>query len=99
MRLSEEKIFRIAERLHDELEARELLFYKDPIGVHPQIARTQRIKAIVDHITADLRIEDEIDAEVEKILDSYQRTLRPTERDVLRRKHKEEIAVRHNYEL
>ena len=48
MRLTEEKIFRIAERLHDELEARELLFYKDPVGVHPQIARTQRIKAIVD---------------------------------------------------
>jgi hypothetical protein len=37
--------------------------------------------------------------EVEKMLDSYQRTLRPSERDVLRRKHKEEIARRHNYEL
>jgi hypothetical protein len=94
MRLTEEKIYRIAERLHDELETRELLYYKDPTGVHPQLARSMRIKAIVD-----LRIEDDIDAEVEKILDSYQRTLRPAERDVLRRKHKEEIALRQNYDL
>lgn len=99
MRLTEEKIYRIAERLHDELAERDLLFYKDPAGVHPRLARGQRIKAIVDFITADLRIEDEIDAEVEQILDSYQRTLRPAERDVLRRKHKEEIALRRNYEL
>ncbi|MFN5934072.1 MAG: hypothetical protein ACK46D_07225 [Roseiflexaceae bacterium] len=99
MRLTEEKIYRIAERLHDELETRELLYYKDPTGVHPQLARSMRIKALVDFITADLRIEDDIDAEVEKILDSYQRTLRPAERDVLRRKHKEEIALRQNYDL
>lgn len=99
MRLTEEKIYRIAERLHDELESRELLYYKDAAGVHPQIARSMRIKSIVDFITADLRIEDDIDAEVEKVLDSYQRTLRPAERDVLRRKHKEEIAQRQNYEL
>lgn len=99
MRLTEEKIYRIAERLHDELEERDLLIYKDAAGVHPKLARTQRIKAIVDFIVADLQIEEEIDAEVERILDSYQRTLRPTERDVLRRKHKEEIALRRNYEL
>lgn len=99
MRLTEEKIYRIAERLHDELEERDLLIYKDAAGVHPKLARMQRIKAIVDFIVADLQIEEEIDAEVERILDSYQRTLRPTERDVLRRKHKEEIALRRNYEL
>lgn len=99
MRLSEEKIYRIAERLHDELHARGLLIYKDPVGSKPQAARGLRIRAIVDYITADLRIEDGIDIEVEKMLDSYQRTLRPSERDVLRRKHKEEIARRHNYEL
>ena len=99
MRLSEEKIYRIAERLHDELHVRGLLIYKDPVGSKPQAARGLRIRAIVDYITADLRVEDSIDNEVEKVLDSYQRTLRPSERDVLRRKHKEEIARRHNYEL
>lgn len=99
MRLSEEKIFRIAERLHDELADRGLLIYKDPAGTKPYAARAKRIKAIVDFITADLKIEDEIDIEVENVLETYQRSLRPTERDVLRRKHKEEIARRRNYEL
>ncbi|NBU64378.1 MAG: hypothetical protein EBS29_07765 [Chloroflexia bacterium] len=99
MRLSEEKIYRIAERLHDELHARGLLIYKDPAGSKPLAARGLRIRAILDYITADLRIEDDIDIEVEKILASYQRTLRPSERDILRRKHKEEIARRQNYEL
>jgi hypothetical protein len=99
MRLSEDKIYRIAERLHDELSARGLLIYKDPVGSKPHATRGLRIRAIVDYITADLRIEESIDNEVEKMLDSYQRTLRPSERDVLRRKHKEEIARRHNYEL
>jgi hypothetical protein len=64
------------QRLHDELDARGLLIYKDPAGSKPQAARGLRIKAIVDYITADLRIEDGMDIEVEKILDSYQRTLR-----------------------
>lgn len=99
MRLSEEKIFRIAERLHDELAARDLVRYRDPAGSKPAAARGARIKAIVDFITADLRIEEEIDAEVEKILDSYSRVLKATERDVLRRKHKEEVARRRNYDL
>lgn len=99
MRLTEEKIYRIAERLHDELHERGLLIYKDPVGTKPQAARGLRIRAIVDYITADLRIEDSIDVEAEKVLDSYQRTLRPSERDILRRKHKEEIARRRDYEL
>ncbi|MFM2310123.1 MAG: hypothetical protein RLY87_2245 [Chloroflexota bacterium] len=99
MRLSEEKIFRIAERLHDELAERDLLQYRDPAGTKPAAARGARIRAIVDFITADLKLEDDIDAEVEKILDSYSRVLKPTERDVLRRKHKEEVARRRNYEL
>jgi len=99
MRLSEEKIFRIAERLHDELAERDLLQYRDPAGTKPAAARGARIRAIVEFITADLKLEEDIDAEVEKILDTYSRVLKPTERDVLRRKHKEEVARRRNYEL
>lgn len=99
MRLSEEKIFRIAERIHDELGARDLVRYRDPAGTKPTAARGARIRAIVDFITADLKVEEDIDTEVEKILDSYSRVLKATERDVLRRKHKEDVARRRNYEL
>lgn len=99
MRLSDAKIYRIAERLHDELAQRGLLIYRDAPGSKPMSARAERIKAIISFIEADLRIEEEIDAEVEQILDSYQRTLKPSERDTLRQKHKEEIANRRNYQL
>ena len=39
MRLSEDKIRRIAERLHDELEQRGLVAYKDPRGATPGARR------------------------------------------------------------
>lgn len=99
MRLSEDKIRRIAERLHDELEQRGLVIYKDPRGVTPGMGRAARVKAIYDFIVADLKIEDEIDAEVERILSTYSREIKGTERDILFRKHKEEVARKRGYIL
>lgn len=97
MRLTEDKIRRIAERLHDELAERGLLAYKDPVGAKPGTGRAARVKAIYDFIVDDLRKEEEIDAEVERILNSYSRELKGTERDVLFRKHKEEVARKKGY--
>lgn len=97
MRLTEDKIRRIAERLHDELAERGLLAYKDPAGAKPGTGRAARVKAIYDFIVDDLRKEEEIDAEVERILNSYSRELKGTERDVLFRKHKEEVARKKGY--
>jgi hypothetical protein len=99
MRLSEDKVRRIAERLHDELEQREFLSYKDPRGAKPGVGRAARVKAIYDFIVADLRQEEDIDAEVERVLATYSRTIRGTERDIMFRKHKEEIARKRGYIL
>jgi hypothetical protein len=99
MRLSEDKIRRIAENLHDGLEQRGLLAYKEARGIKPGAGRAARVKAIYDFIVADLRREEEIDAEVERILSTYSRDLKGTERDVLFRKHKEEVARKKGYTL
>ena len=97
MRLTEDKIRRIAERLHDELAQHGLLAYKEAPGARPGEGRAARVKAIYEFIVADLRQEEEIDAEVERILDTYSRGLKGTERDVLFRKHKEEVARKRGY--
>ena len=99
MRLSEDKVRRIAERIHDELEQRGLLGYKEARGVKKDEGRAGRVKAIYDFLIADLRQEEEIDAEVERILNTYSRELKGTERDVLFRKHKEEVARKRGYIL
>jgi hypothetical protein len=99
MRLTEDKVRRIAERLHDELATRGLLAYKDAAGTKSGTGRAARVKEIYDFIVADLRKEEEIDAEVERILDSYSRELKGTERDVLFRKHKEDVARKKGYTL
>lgn len=99
MRLSEDKVRRIAERLHDELDQRGLLAYKEAPGNKAGAGRAGRVKEIYDFIVADLRKEEEIDAEVERILSTYSRELRGTERDVLFRKHKEEVARKRGYIL
>lgn len=99
MRLTEDKVRRIAERLHDELEQRGLLSYKERAGTRPGEGRAARVKHIYDFIMADLKQEEMIDAEVEKILASYSREIKGTERDVLFRKHKEEIARKRGYTL
>jgi hypothetical protein len=97
MRLTEDKIRRIAESLHDGLEQQGILEYKDARGAKPGTSRALRIKEIYDFIVADLRKEEEIDAEVERILDTYSRGLKGTERDVLFRKHKQEVARKKGY--
>jgi hypothetical protein len=99
MRLSEDKVRRIAERVHDELAERGLLAYKDAPGIKAGTGRAARVKQIYDFIVDDLQKEDEIDAEVERILNSYSRELKGTERDVLFRKHKEEVARKKGYTL
>ena len=99
MRLSEDKIRRVAERLHDELAQRGMLGYKERAGSKPGSGRAIRVKEIYDFIVEDLRKEEEIDAEVERILATYSRDLRGTERDVLFRKHKEEVARKRGYIL
>ncbi len=99
MRLSENKIRRIAERLHDELAERGLLSYKEPAAARAGTGRAARVKAIYDFIVADLKIEEEIDAETDRVLETYSRELRGTERDVLFRKHKEDIARKRGYIL
>jgi hypothetical protein len=99
MRLTEDKIRRIAERLHDELAQRGLLAYKEAPGARAGEGRAARVKAIYEFIVADLRQEEEIDAEVERILATYSRELKAAERDVLYRKHKEEVARKRGYVL
>jgi hypothetical protein len=99
MRLTEDKVRRIAERLHDELAELGVLAYKDPRGAKPGVGRAARVKAIYDFVIADLQVEAEIDAEVERVLASYSREIKGTERDVLYRKHKEEIARKRGYVL
>ncbi|MBC8074587.1 MAG: hypothetical protein H7Y32_00800 [Chloroflexales bacterium] len=99
MRLSEDKVRRLAERLHDELEQRGLLAYKDPRDAKAGVGRAARVRDIYAYIIEDLAREEEIDAEVERVLDTYSRTLKGTERDILFRKHKEEIARRRGYIL
>ncbi|MDP9309293.1 MAG: DUF507 family protein [Chloroflexota bacterium] len=95
MRLSEDKVRRIAERVVDELAERGLVDYttRDP-G-----ARAARVKAVYQVIIDDLEAEQAIDAEVDRILATYSRTLKPVEQDVLRRKHKEEVARKRGFVL
>lgn len=99
MRLSEDKVRRISERLHDELEQRGLLSYKEPSGTQRGAGRAARVKQIYDFIVADLGQEDDIDAEVDRVLETYSREIKGTERDILFRKHKEEIARKRGYIL
>lgn len=99
MRLSEDKVRRIAERLHDELAQQGLLEYQEPMGAKAGVGRAARVKVIYDYVVADLRLEEEIDAEVERVLTTYSREIKGTERDILFRKHKEEIARKRGYVL
>ena len=99
MRLTDDKVRRIAERLHDELAEQGLLEYREPAGARLGTGRAARVKAIFDFILEDLRIEEALDAEVEKVLATYSREIKGTERDILFRKHKEELARKRGYVL
>ena len=61
--------------------------------------RALRVKAVYAVIIADLQAEAEIDTEVDRILATYSRQLKPVEQDVLRRKHKEEVARKRGFVL
>ncbi|MBN1484304.1 MAG: DUF507 family protein [Chloroflexia bacterium] len=95
MRLSMEKIGRVAEVVVDALLEKEALALQRP----GRAGRAALVAAVRDLIRDDLSIEDEIDAEVERVLDSYSRELVGTEREILFRKTKEEIANRRGYVL
>jgi len=95
MRLSPDKVGRVAEVVVDAL------LDKGAIALHRpgKAGRAALVAAIRDLIGADLRIEEEIDQEAERILASYSRKIVGTERDILFRKTKEEIAARRGYIL
>lgn len=95
MRLSEDKVRRIAERVVDELAQRGLVAYTSADAG----ARAARVKVIYQVIIDDLQAEQEIDAEVDRILATYSRTLKPIEQDILRRKHKEDVARKRGFVL
>ncbi len=95
MRLTPEKIGRIAEVIVDALLEREALVLRRP----GRSGRAALVAAIRDLIVSDLRLEEEIDAEAERVLASYRRQIVGTERDILFRKIKEEIAARRGYTL
>lgn len=95
MRLSEDKVRRIAERIVDELAEQGLVDYTTTA----RDARAARVKAVYDTIVDDLRAEEEIDAEVDRILATYSRSLKPVEQDILRRKHKEDVARKRGFVL
>jgi hypothetical protein len=92
VRLSEEKVHRIAARLAEALASRPDLMRFDgsPGTLERDIAR---------FLVADLRIEDEITHEALDRLKTYSRKLTPgdTEWTLLLEKHKEEIAARRGY--
>jgi len=95
MRLSPDKIGRLAEVVVDALVEKKALRLRRP----GQAGRAAVVAVVRDLIAADLRIEEEIDAEAERILASYKRQIVGTERDILFRKTKEEIAARKGYIL
>lgn len=95
MRLSMEKVGRVAEVVVDALLKQQAVVLHRP-GREGQAAL---VAAVRDLMVADLMVEDEIDVEVERVLNSYSRPIVGTERDILFRKTKEEIASRRGYVL
>ena len=95
MRLSPDKVGRLAEQVVDALVAKGAISLQRP----GKAGRAGLVAAIRDLVMADLRVEEEIDAEAERILGSYKRQIVGTERDILFRKTKEEIAARKGYIL
>jgi hypothetical protein len=92
LRLSEEKIQRIAENLVEMLESREELVR---VRMDSRLLERELFRFIV----ADLKIEDEINQEALAKMETYSRKVAQgtTEWTVLLAKHKEEIAIRRGY--
>lgn len=95
MRLSPDKIGRLGEQVVDSLVEKGAIALRRP----GKAGRAALVAAVRDLVVADLRIEEEIDAEAERILATYKRQIVGTERDILFRKTKEEIAARRGYIL
>ena len=95
MRLSPDKIGRLAEQVVDALVEKGAITLQRP----GKAGRAGVVATVRDLIAEDLRIEEEIDAEAERILASYKRQIVGTERDILFRKTKEEVAARRGYIL
>ena len=92
MRLSEEKVERLAELLVERLEERSDLveILGNPGGLEREIGRL---------IVQDLKIEDEINQEALEKMKTYSRMVEEgtTEWTLLLAKHKDEIAARRGY--
>ncbi len=89
MLLSREKINHISKLIMDDFDNREELDYLQ----EPNDVRLHIVKVVTD----ELKVEDEVDASVQKILQSYSRNIREgsAEWEVLSEKHyKEEMQKR-----
>jgi len=93
MRLSPNKIEYLSEKLVKLMREREGIFIT---GDEDELARV-----IGWEITEELKIEDEIEDEVDKVLEQYERQISSGDMDqaVLRRKLKAELAKKRGYTL
>lgn len=91
MRLNERRIARMAEQIVD------LLLEEDLIDFKP--TRQQLVAEVARFVTADLALEDEINAEALAKLATYSRKLTEgsTEWTLLLHKHRDEIAAKKGY--
>jgi hypothetical protein len=95
MRLSPDKVGRMSEQVVKALIDKKAIVLDRP----GRAGQAALVAAIRDLILDDLRVEEEIDAEVERFLASYSRKIIGTERDIMFRKAKEEIAAKRGYIL
>ena len=91
MRLSDDRIQSIAGQIADHLVREEMIRFKG--------LRTSLVTLIARVITKDLKIEDEINAEVERMIESMQRKIPrgSAEWNSIFFQKKEELARRRNY--
>ncbi len=93
MRLSSNKIEYLSEKIVKLMRDREGIFV---VGDEDELARI-----IGWEITEELAIEDELDEEVDKVLEQYERQISAGDMDqsILRRKLKIEMAKKRGYTL
>jgi len=93
MRLSEDRIHSIATQIADQLLEHKILKFK---GMHMRL-----VTAIGRVVMADLRVEDEINAEVERMIESMQRNIPrgSAEWNSIFFQKKEELARRRHYTI
>ena len=91
MRLSDDRIQSIAGKIADHLTQQKMIRFEG--------LRTSLVTLIARVVTNDLKIEDEINAEVERMIESMQRTIPrgSAEWTSIFMQKKEELARRHHY--